>query len=180
MNHKLPSWADVRAPSHRDYFTCIGLALVPMACALVGVALDEHWRLGYSNWLSACRTRGVSVSSVAGFTLQLLPLGVIGLLLGGLVVQGVGIGLRRNRPMIQASLAAHSGCLLGMGAGLLLCTLTLPLPWMLGAEAVFAAIAAAWLFRRIRKFPYPNAGKCVVRLISAQCGATEDSGSSGR
>lgn len=170
-------------PSFNRHFACIGLALLPMACALVGVAIDEKLRLGYSTWLSACRTTGVSLVSVARFTLELLPLGVMGLLLGGLAVQLVGVGMRRVPGMLQASLAAHTGCVLGMAAGLLLCTLTLPLAWMLGAEAALAALAALaaiWLFRRIRKSPYPNAGKCVVGLISAHRAAPENFRSSGR
>src|SRR5687768_10333696 len=115
---------------------CIGLALLPMAGALVGVAVDETLHLGYSNWLSACRAAGLSAASLIVFTLELLPTGVMGFLLTGLAVQACGILLRRDHCVARATLAAHAGCLLGMVAGLVLCTLSLPLPWMLGAEAL--------------------------------------------
>jgi len=163
---------------------CIGLAVVPVACALGGVALDEYWQLGYTNWLSACRNGPVSLASLAWFTLELMPSAVIGLLLGGLAVQLIGLSLRHRPVMLQASLAAHAGCALGMAAGLLLCTLALPLqgtsPWMLVvAEAALASFTATWLLRRIRNVPYAHAAKCVVGPISASCAATQNSRNSG-
>ena len=129
-------------------------ALVPMACALVGVAIDERTRLGYSNWLSACRAAGLSLNSWLTFTFTLLPSAVIGLLAGGLAVQLGGLLLRHRGCAAQSSLAAHGGCVLGMAGGLLLCTLSLPVPVMLIAEAALAGAGAAVLFRHMRRRAY--------------------------
>jgi hypothetical protein len=60
----------------------------------------------------------------------------------------VGILARRRGCAARTSLAAHAGCVVGMAAGLLLCTLALPLPLALACEVLLAAGAAAWLFGR--------------------------------
>lgn len=151
-----------------------------MACALAGVVFDERLNLGYTNWLSACRDSGLTLASLVAFTFELLPTGVMGLLLGGSAVQLLGVLLRRNRCAVQVTLAAHSGCAIAMAAGLLLCTLSIAqsipigFPWLLGAEGLLAVLAANWLLRRIRKATYPNTGKCVVGPISAGPAAPEN------
>ena len=151
----MPKLGEVKT---RGKYACAALALVPMAGAFVGGAVDEYLHLGYSNWVSACRTAGPSPLSLLRFTFELLPGAVIGFLLAGFAVQAAGILLCRVHGVAQAALAAHAGCMLGMAAGLLLCALALPLPWMLGAEALLAALAAVYLFRRIRRSTYPVAG----------------------
>jgi len=151
-----------------------------MAGALAGVVLDERQNFGYTHWLSACRDSGLTLTSLVVFTFELLPTGIIGLLLGGSAVQILGVLLRRNPCAVQVTLAAHSGCVIAMAAGLLLCTLSvaqsIPIgfPWLLGAEALLAVLAATWLLRRIRKATYPNAGKCVVGPISVARAAPEN------
>ena len=132
-------------------YLCAGLALLPMGGALVGAAVDERLHLGFSNWLSVCRSAQLSPASLVVFTFQLLPFAIIGFLTAALAVQVAGILLRRIGCVAQATLAAHSGCLTGMAASLLLCTLAPLLPWMLAAEALLAALAAAWLFGRLQK-----------------------------
>jgi hypothetical protein len=123
------------------------LVLLPMALAVLGAAFDERRNLGFSTWRSACRSAGFSIPSLFSFTLELLPSAVMGALLGGAALQIVGIGMRHRKGMAAASLAAHGGCSLGMLAGLPLCVLPVPVPWLLGAEILLAALAAGLLHR---------------------------------
>jgi hypothetical protein len=157
--YALDGWHETRklseVNSHGKYL-CAALALLPMAGALVGVAVDEWRHLGFSNWLSACRSAALSPASLVVFTFELLPSAIVGFLLAALAVQITGMLMRRVECVAEATLAAHSGCLFGMAAGLLLCTLVPPLPWMLAAEALLAALAAAFLFGRLQK-PVPRA-----------------------
>ena len=147
----------------------VTLALVPMLLALLGVVIDERSHLGYSAWLSACRAAGPTFTSLVVFTLELLPTAVAGMLTGGLLVQLAGVWFRHHRWGAASALAAHGGCVFGMTGGLLLCTLTLPLPLMLGAEVLLAALAAAWLFRRIsERVPAPSVKPRTAPLASAQ------------
>lgn len=139
-------------PALRAGPACVALTWLPMLAALGGVWLDERLHLGYSTWLSACRAGGVSAASVFAFTLELLPLGVIGLLAGGLAVLVIGT-LWRDARAARLGLAAHAGCAVGMAAGLLLCTLAAPMPLLLLAEALFAALIALALLRRTRHVP---------------------------
>ena len=134
----------------------VALALVPMLLALLGVVLDERSHLGYSTWLSACRAAGPNFESLVVFTMELLPTAVMGMLVGVLFIQLAGVWFRHRSWGAPSALAAHAGCASGMAGGLLLCTLALPLPLMLGAEGLLAALTAAWLFRRIRG-PAPSA-----------------------
>ena len=134
-------------------FVCGALALLPMAFALAGVAIDEHQHLGYSTWLSACRAAGPSLSSVARFTLELLPNAVIGMLAGGIVLLLIAAWQRRSSCATRAAIAAHSSCVMATAVGLLLCALALPIPLMLATESLLAASAAVWLFRLIRPRP---------------------------
>lgn len=82
---------------------------------------------------------------------------------------GYSAWFRHHAWGVPSALAAHGGCVFGMAGGLLLCTLTLPLPLMLGAEGLLAALAAGWLFRRIHE---RNSGASVkprtAALASAQ------------
>jgi hypothetical protein len=127
----------------------VALALLPMLVALLGVVIDERTHQGYTTWLSACRAAGPSIRSVLVFTFELLPTAVMGMLTGVLLVQLAGMWFRHHTWGVPSALAAHGGCVFGMVGGLLLCTLALPLPLMLGAEGLLAALAAAWLFPRI-------------------------------
>jgi hypothetical protein len=124
-----------------------------MAMSLAGVAIDEHQHLGYSTWLSACRAAGPSLTSVARFTLELLPSAVIGMLAGGIVLLWVAVWQRGDRCASRAAIAAHSSCAMATAGGLLLCALALPIPLMLATESLLAASAAVWLFRRSRTRP---------------------------
>jgi hypothetical protein len=125
-------------------------ALLPMAFAAAGATLDELGHQGFSIWRSACRAAGLSVSSLLVFTFELLPMAVLGALLGGLVVQYWGLQRRRRAGTARASLAAHGGCFLGMAAGLPLCALPVPLPGALAAEALIAVAGAALVHRLLR------------------------------
>ena len=138
----------------------LALALVPMVFASAGAALDEYWRLGFSTWRSACRAAGFSPASLVSFTLELLPSAVIGALLGGIAVQIIGLCLRHRAALARASLAAHGGCAVAMTAALPLCALSLPLPFVLAAEATLAVACAALLFRLLR-----NKASCGASVI---------------
>jgi hypothetical protein len=127
------------------------LALVPMMCAFAGVYIDERLSLGYSAWISACRAAGWSLASLVTFSWELLPAGIIGALTGGLIVQLAGVLLRHRDCGADTALAAHAGCVSAMTIGLLLCTLSLPLPLTMAVEAVVAAASAVWLFSNIRR-----------------------------
>lgn len=123
------------------------LALLPMLLAILGAALDEQRNLGFSNWRSACRSAGFSLPSLLTFTLELMPMAVLGLLIGGVGVQAVGICLRHSRGAAAGSLAAHGACGIGMVLGLPLCALPLSVPWLLGAELLLTVLAAMLLDR---------------------------------
>ena len=118
------------------------LASMSPAGAVLGGAVDEHLRLGFTVWRSACRASGISISSVIAFTLELLPNAVIGALLGALLVQVLAFSMRRRQGSVETGLAAHTGCVIAMPAGLTLCALALPVAWMLLAEIALAVLAA--------------------------------------
>ena len=54
------------------------LAWLPMGLGAFGAWLDEQRSLGFTIWRSVCRASGVSPSSIATFTLELLPTAIIG------------------------------------------------------------------------------------------------------
>jgi hypothetical protein len=138
-----------------------------MSGALLGGYVDERTHQGYSTWLSACRAAGPSLQSLFTFTLQLLPGAVIGFLAGGLVLQGLGFLMRRRSCLPQAALAAHAGCMAAMVAGLYLCTLAVPLPWMLAADALLAAACAAWLYGRSRSRAAATSVKLRTEMLAS-------------
>ena len=122
----------------------MSLAMVPMALGLVGAVFDERMHQGFTIWRAACRAAGFSLTSLVGFTVQLMPTAVLAALAGGLAIQAIGVLQRHQRAAVAASTAAHGGCALGMSAGLFLCTLSLPMPVLLVAE-VFLTALGAWL-----------------------------------
>jgi hypothetical protein len=138
-----------------------------MLFALAGVAIDQRSHQGYSTWLSACREAGISAGSVLAFTLALLPTAIIGMLAGGAALLLFGVLMRGHPGGARLSLAAHAGCVMGMVAGLLLCTLALAPSLMLVAEALLAAGGAAWLFCADR-WQSADAKASAGRLTSAQ------------
>ena len=123
------------------------LALVPMTGAVLGASVDERMHFGYSNWVSVCRASGFRIESLISFTFDLLPMALIGMLIGGLVLQFVGATLWFRHGGARVALAAHAGCALGMLAALLLCALAPSTSWMLGVELLVAATAAMGLCR---------------------------------
>ena len=128
----------------------VALALLPMSFGAAGAWLDERQHLGFSTWLSACRAEGVSWASIASFTVQLLPAALVLALSGALLVQIFGLVQRARPQAARISLAAHGGCLIGMGVGLWLCARALPWRLALGAEALLAVAMAACLYRLLR------------------------------
>jgi len=124
------------------------LCLMPSLGATAGGVVDEYQRLGFSTWISACRTDGISFHSLLMFTWQLLPNAIIGLLVGCLAVTAVGIVLRARANFSAECAAAHLGCILAMPPGLVLCALALPASVMLFADAALATIAA-WSVMRV-------------------------------
>jgi hypothetical protein len=124
------------------------LAWLPMVLAGLGALLDERRNLGFTNWRSACRAAGFSISSITAFTLELLPLAIAGALLGGLVVLAGGLVDRAGHA--HGALAAHLGCTLAMPAGLLLCASPLPLSTTLVMEVALAG-AITWGLLHVRR-----------------------------
>jgi hypothetical protein len=116
------------------YVQTASLALLPMASGALGAVADERLHLGFSNWRSACRAGGLTLESLVIFTLDLLPLALVGMLLGAVAMQFMSavFWFRRGGP--RMALAAHGGCALGMTSGLLLCTQLSSVPLMLGTE----------------------------------------------
>lgn len=143
----------------------LALAWLPMGLATLGAWLDERRALGFSIWRGACRAAGLSPSSVAAFTLELLPSAVVGALLGSLLLLLAGIS--RRPASARGALAAHAGCFVAMPAGFLLCTTALPSTLTIAAEAALAMLATAtvWWFTRIRKATYSGARPRVVPRI---------------
>jgi hypothetical protein len=123
------------------------LTFVPMILAMLGGAVDQYTHLGFTLWRDACRSAGLTVGALCTFTLELLPMAVVGLLLGGLVVLAVGWLNRAEPCAARASLATHAGCALGMAVGMLLCTLFLSPLVMLIVEPVLAVAVSIWLLR---------------------------------
>jgi len=150
------------------------LAWLPSGLAACGAWLDERRALGFTIWRSACRASGLSLSSLATFTLELLPAAVIGALLGGLLVLCASAGQRRG--CARDALAAHAGCALAMPIGLLLCAVALPWPLALASEALVASLAAVgvWWIARIRKATYPGGARRGVSRISKACAGAEN------
>jgi hypothetical protein len=125
-------------------FRAAALALVPMAFAAAGAWIDERTHLGFSNWRSACRAAGLSPQSLIAFTFELLPAALIGALLGMMALQFSAALFWFRAGGARMTLAAHGGCLLGMTAGLLLCS-ALPLSQMWLAEITITVVAATLL-----------------------------------
>lgn len=131
---------------------------MPMMGAAVGAVLDERTQLGFTTWRSACRAAGLRLGPVFDFTLQLLPMAVIGLLIGGLILIFSGVWLRRQAEADLCT-AAHVGCALSLPLGLMLCASPLPLPLMLVVDLLLATSAATgllWLMRRRSHRPPAN------------------------
>ena len=152
----------------------VALAALPMACAALGAMVDQRRAMGFTIWRSACRAAGLSLHSVAAFTLELLPTAVIGALLGGLIV--LAAGFRRRGSFARGALAAHSGCVLAMPAGLLLCALAWPWPLTLAADVVVTTCAAlsVWWITRIRKAAYADGSARGVPRIPRGAAAAEN------
>lgn len=110
-----------------------------MLGAAMGAVLDERHHLGFTTWRTACRGVGVRISTLVDFTLQLLPMAVVGLLLGGLVVLATG-ALMRDRHA-RLCVAAHAGCAVTLPVALILCAF-LPPALMLAIDAALATAAA--------------------------------------
>lgn len=146
------------------------LAWLPMACAALGACLDERRAMGFTIWRGACRAAGLSLHSVATFTLELLPAGVIGALLGGLFVLAVGVS--RRGTYARGAFAAHAGCIVAMPVGVLLCASAWPWPLTLATEVALTALAAggAWWITSIRKVTYVRGARRGVSRIP--CGAS--------
>jgi hypothetical protein len=124
------------------------LAGLPMGLAALGALLDERRSLGLTLWRSACRASGFSLRSLAIFTLELLPLAVIGALLGGLIVIAGGVAGRARDA--HGALAAHLGCAAAMPLGLLLCASALPAVATLVMEVTIAGMATLLALRLLR------------------------------
>ena len=130
-----------------------GFAAIVPVCALAGGWIDERQHLGFTTWRSACRAAGLSWTSLFTFTLELLPMAVIGAPVGGTVLQVVGICLRHRRGVATASLAAHGACGFAMAVTLPLCALALPIAGLLGAELLLTVLAAKLLNRLLSGNP---------------------------
>lgn len=103
------------------------------------------------------------------FTLELLPLAVIGALCGGLILQLLALRFRHEPQGAASCLAVHLGCVLTMPIGLLLCALAWPVPVMLLADVALAIAAASLLVRLliIRSAAYTHA-RCPKREFSCR------------
>ena len=153
----------------KSFVRLAGLAAMSPACAVVGGIIDERAHLGFTNWRSACRASGIAPASLLHFTLELLPMAVIGALFGGLLVQALAFA-NRNRPRTaDACLSAHFGCAIAMPSGLVLCALALPVPVMLATELAIAVTTAYGLqrFVLIRSATYTRVASRVVARIPA-------------
>lgn len=127
------------------------LALLPTSLAAAGAVIDESRFLGVTTWRTACRAAGLSLSSVAAFTWQLLPNMIAGALLGAFLVLSLG-WLSRNRvELVRECTAAHLGCVLAMPLALLGCALALPISMMPVVDLALAAITAMLLLRAFRR-----------------------------
>lgn len=123
------------------------LALVPMAFAVLGAWVDERTHLGFTLWRAACRSAGISLSSLFTFSVELLPGAIAGALLGGLLLQTAAVcsGNRGRSP--RPCLAAHGGCAVGMLVAMPLCASLPSTALMLAIEASLAVGLALALCR---------------------------------
>jgi hypothetical protein len=138
-------------------FLAFFLAAIPSLGALAGGWVDERAHLGFTTWRSACRASGLSMRSLLHFTLELLPLAVAGMLLGGLAVLCIGIFQRLRPDVARACTATHVGCALVMPLSLLLCASALPLGVMFAIDVALAAGVAMFALRG-----FALRGKCVT------------------
>lgn len=113
----------------------------------MGAALDERHHQGFTTWRTACRSVGLRISTLVDFTFQLLPMAVIGLLLGGLVVLACGALMRGRHARL--CVAAHAGCAVTLPVALILCAF-LPPALMLAIDTALTALAAAFLLMWMR------------------------------
>ena len=140
--------------------------------------VDERAHLGFTQLAQCLPRRRVSrCVSLLSFTLELLPIAVLGALLGGLLVQFVG-GLRRGATPAAAlrSLRMAAACS-AWRLGLLLCALLCRSRCCSRRSSDRLVAGRCWCCTtgaccaRIRRATYPSAAKCVVGLISARGGA---------
>jgi hypothetical protein len=158
--------------SHIPGLRAVSLAMVPMALALAGAVFDERMHLGFSTWRAACRAAGVSLTSLVGFTVQLMPTAVLAALAGGLAIQATGVLQRHQRGAVATATAAHGGCALGMSAGLILCTYSLSVPVLLGIEILLTATGAWALSWQVRRRAYIDTGRSAGKFIGQRSGRT--------
>jgi hypothetical protein len=137
-------------------FVAFLLALIPSLGALAGGWLDERAHLGFTNWRSACRASGLSARSLLHFTLELLPMAIVGVLLGGLIVLGIGMFLRLRPEIARACTAVHLGCAFVMPFSLWVCASALPVGLMFAIDVALVAGVALLVLREP-----PALGKCV-------------------
>jgi len=132
----------------RDELLAAALAVVPMVFAAVGAAVDERLHQGFTIWRSACRAGGLTLPSLISFTFDLMPLALLGMLVGVMALQFV-VAAAWHRPAgARIALGAHAGCMSGMAASLLLCLFVASPIWMLAVELGVAAGLGAALARR--------------------------------
>ena len=156
--------------SHIAGLRAVSLAMVPMALGLAGAVFDERMHQGFSTWRAACRAAGLSLTSLVGFTLQLMPTAVLAALAGGLAIQATGVLRRHQRGAVAAAMAAHGGCAVGMSAGLILCTYSLSVPLLLGIEVFLTALGAWTLSWQVRRRAYIDDGRSAGRFVGQRSG----------
>jgi hypothetical protein len=151
-------------PTHRSAleWRAAALALLPMGFAAAGAWVDERTHLGFTTWRSACRAAGFSLHSLIVFTFDLLPVALSGALLGSIVLQFLVAALWFRPGGARMTLAAHSGCMVGMAAGLLLCPVLPSLSVAGLAETAVTVTVAAWLCR----WPARRRGPASVGLLT--------------
>jgi hypothetical protein len=147
----------VRAESSalRRHAAPLVLSALPMLGAALGAGLDESRALGFSTWRSVCRSADLDLASLVSFTLQLLPLAVIGLLLGGASLLVLAILHRKRASQARDCLAAHGACVLTLPAALVVCASAMPWPLMLAVDVLLTALAVLLVIKLLRPASHP-------------------------
>ena len=145
---------------HAAFAATLAPCLLLVAAAAVGGAWDEYTRLGFTTWVSLCRSGAVDSWVAAQLYAQLLPTSILAILVTGLLLIGALATVNRcdddARHRLVGNLAGHAGCMVAMPLALQLCVLAnnagvlaLESAWTMVAIDLVIALALAMVLAQV-------------------------------